>query len=156
MLQAGRLKLLESMASVYVRLCDAQRMGSVEGPANEAAAQPFLKMPPYIQEGSRIQYDMQTMKTAGRTYDNARWGSPYCNACCLCWHTVRQLNASYYSSGMYEHRWHHILITSSTTASHSAAQPHTKFVSKPLMPCMPNGKRVSTSSCVCSFLHDLP
>lgn len=72
MLQAGRLKLVESTASVYVRLCDAQRMGSVEGPANEAAAQPFLKLPPYIQEGSRIQYDMQTMKTAGRTYDNAR------------------------------------------------------------------------------------
>lgn len=79
-LQAGRLKLVESIASVYVRLCDAQRMGSVEGPANEAAAQPFLKLPPYIQEGSRIQYDMQTMKTAGRTYDNARCASPACNA----------------------------------------------------------------------------
>ncbi len=71
-LQAGRLKVVESHASVYVRVCDAQRMGSVEGPANEAGAQPFLRVPPYVQEGSRVQYDMQTVKTGGRTYDNAR------------------------------------------------------------------------------------
>ena len=74
-MQAGRLKVVESHASVYVRVCDAQRMGSVEGPANEAAAQPFLRMPSYVQEGSRVQYDMQTLKTGGRTYDNARWVS---------------------------------------------------------------------------------
>lgn len=72
-MQAGRLKVVESHASVYVRVCDAQRMGSVEGPANEAAAQPFLRLPSYVQEGSRVQYDMQTLKTGGRTYDNARW-----------------------------------------------------------------------------------
>ncbi len=48
-------------------------MGSVEGPANEAGAQPFLRMPPYVQEGSRVQYDMQTIRTGGRTYDNARY-----------------------------------------------------------------------------------
>lgn len=71
-LQAGRLKVVESHASVYVRVCDAQRMGSVEGPANEAGAQPFLREPSYVQEGSRVQYDMQTVKTGGRTYDNAR------------------------------------------------------------------------------------
>ncbi|KAL0028702.1 hypothetical protein WJX79_000762 [Trebouxia sp. C0005] len=71
-LKAGRLKVVESHASVYVRVCDAQRMGSVEGPANEAGAQPFLRVPPYVQEGSRVQYDMQTVKTGGRTYDNAR------------------------------------------------------------------------------------
>ncbi|DBA83915.1 TPA: hypothetical protein ACH3X1_006417 [Trebouxia sp. C0004] len=71
-LKAGRLKVVESHASVYVRVCDAQRMGSVQGPANEAGAQPFLRVPPYVQEGSRVQYDMQTVKTGGRTYDNAR------------------------------------------------------------------------------------
>ena len=70
--QAGRLKLVESHASVYVRVCDSQRMGSVEGPANEAGAQAFLQLPPYVQDGSRVQSDMQTMRTGGRTYDNAR------------------------------------------------------------------------------------
>ena len=67
---------MESHASVYVRLCDAQRMGSVEGPANEAGAQLFLQLPPYVQEGSRLQTDMQTVRTGGRTYNNARYAVP--------------------------------------------------------------------------------
>ena len=47
-------------------------MGSIEEPANEGAAQGLLYRPSYVQEGSRLEHDMRTVKSGGRTYDNAR------------------------------------------------------------------------------------
>lgn len=72
-MQAGRMQLVQSNASVYVRVCDAQRMGSLEGAANEGQAENLLYRPSYVQEGSRLQRDMRLVKSGGRTYDNARY-----------------------------------------------------------------------------------
>lgn len=66
------MQLVQSNASVYVRLCDTQRMGSIEVAANEGPAENLLYRPSYVQDGSRLDRDLRTIKTGGRTYDNAR------------------------------------------------------------------------------------
>lgn len=67
------MQLVQSNASVYVRLCDTHRMGSIEVAANEGQAENLLFRPSYVQEGSRQERDMRLVKSGGRTYNNARW-----------------------------------------------------------------------------------
>lgn len=67
------MQLVQSNASVYVRVCDTQRMGSLEVAANEGQAENLLYRPSYVQDGSRLQRDMRLVKSGGRTYNNARY-----------------------------------------------------------------------------------
>ena len=67
------MQLVQSNASVYVRLCDTHRMGSIEVAANEGQTENLLFRPSYVQEGSRLERDMRLVKSGGRTYNNARW-----------------------------------------------------------------------------------
>ena len=76
-MQAGRLKYISTYASMFVRLCDEQRMGHLEDTASSSSVKPYLRIPSYVKENPKIEAELKRIKDGGRTYDSARYMAPF-------------------------------------------------------------------------------